>query len=284
MGEVVVSLAERLKARRKELGLSQAQAARELDVARTAYRLWEMEAARPSPDRWRLISRWLGVSVTTMLLAEELLSEQEATRSGIAELEFDLRSGRKWDDVAASSGGDFFAQAKAVIAEGSSSGYLTEEQTRELTAVLDRIEHERRQVDTEIWEPAELRKTFRADVNAPRAARDAVAFVAGGIPEAPLFTSRLLTSELVSSALGNGTSHRLGSVELFVAVNRSVLRVEVSGRTGGDPRGAVWTEEGFGPALVAAMSSRSGSEESGGRDVTWFELDLSAPGSPAVAQ
>ena len=63
----VVSLAERLRTRRSELGLSQAQAARELDVARTAYRLWEMEAARPSPDRWRLISRWLGVSVTRLL-------------------------------------------------------------------------------------------------------------------------------------------------------------------------------------------------------------------------
>ena len=59
--EHVVSLAERLKSRREQLGISQAQAARELDVARTAYRLWEMEAAKPAPDRWRLISTWLGV-------------------------------------------------------------------------------------------------------------------------------------------------------------------------------------------------------------------------------
>jgi anti-sigma regulatory factor (Ser/Thr protein kinase)/DNA-binding XRE family transcriptional regulator len=45
----VVSIADRLKQRREELGISQSQAARELDVARTAYRLWEMEAARPAP-------------------------------------------------------------------------------------------------------------------------------------------------------------------------------------------------------------------------------------------
>lgn len=55
MGEII-SLGRRLKQRRAELGLSQAQAARELDVARTAYRLWEMEAAKPAPDRWRLLA------------------------------------------------------------------------------------------------------------------------------------------------------------------------------------------------------------------------------------
>src|SRR5215471_19518038 len=72
------SLASRLKAERESRGLSQSQAARELDVARTAYRLWEMEAARPSPDRWRVIAKWLGISTTALLLAGELLDEEEA--------------------------------------------------------------------------------------------------------------------------------------------------------------------------------------------------------------
>src|SRR5689334_11511459 len=76
MANEVISLAERLKQRREELGMSQAQAARELDVARTAYRLWELEAAKPSPDRWRLLSHWLGISVTALLLAEDLVSEE----------------------------------------------------------------------------------------------------------------------------------------------------------------------------------------------------------------
>jgi transcriptional regulator with XRE-family HTH domain len=91
----VVSFGDRLKQRRAELGLSQAQAARELDVARTAYRLWEMEAATPAPDRWRLLSRWLGVSVTAMLLADELISEAEASASQVLEVDFG-RSGRDW--------------------------------------------------------------------------------------------------------------------------------------------------------------------------------------------
>src|SRR6188474_1726624 len=86
--EAVISLADRLKQRRDELGISQAQAARELDVARTAYRLWEMEAAKPAPDRWRLIAHWLGVSVTTMLLAEDLVSEDEAALGDIVAFDF----------------------------------------------------------------------------------------------------------------------------------------------------------------------------------------------------
>ena len=56
--ERVISIAERLRNRRLERGISQSQAARELDVARTAYRLWEMEVAKPAPDRWRLIASW----------------------------------------------------------------------------------------------------------------------------------------------------------------------------------------------------------------------------------
>src|SRR6188508_3845471 len=89
MGDVV-SIGERLKSHREELGMSQAQAARELDVARTAYRLWEMEAAKPAPDRWRLIASWLGVSVTTMLLAEDLVSEDEAAVGEIVAFDFGL--------------------------------------------------------------------------------------------------------------------------------------------------------------------------------------------------
>ena len=72
-------LSERLKAARSERGLSQAQAARELGVARSAYRLWEMEAALPAPQRWQTVATWLGVTVTALLLAEGLISEDEAS-------------------------------------------------------------------------------------------------------------------------------------------------------------------------------------------------------------
>ena len=41
----------------------------------------EMEAAKPAPDRWRTIARWLGESMTAMLLAEELIDQEEAVDS-----------------------------------------------------------------------------------------------------------------------------------------------------------------------------------------------------------
>ena len=69
-----------------------------------------MEAARPAPDRWRLIASWLGVSVTTMLLAEELMSKDEAEMAEVTAFAFG-RSGRDWDVAAAEKPGDFFDQA-----------------------------------------------------------------------------------------------------------------------------------------------------------------------------
>src|SRR6187455_2273313 len=96
----VIPLGERLRTHRAEHGLSQAQAARELDVARTAYRLWEMEAAKPAPDRWRLIARWLGVSIATMLLAEELIDASEAAAADTVSHRAE-QGGEAWDELSA---------------------------------------------------------------------------------------------------------------------------------------------------------------------------------------
>src|SRR4029079_7809420 len=96
----VVSLGDRLKAERAERGISQSQAARELDVARTAYRLWELEAARPSPDRWRLVARWLGVSMSTLLLAEGLINEGERVSYAAAADRFEAATGDAADHIA----------------------------------------------------------------------------------------------------------------------------------------------------------------------------------------
>lgn len=142
MGEII-SLGRRLKQRRAELGLSQAQAARELDVARTAYRLWEMEAAKPAPDRWRLLSRWLGVSVTAMLLADELISEADAEASTVAPAEPD-EAERDRDITAAASEGGFFEQSRTLIEDGVASGSITPAQAEELSVVLARLEEQRR--------------------------------------------------------------------------------------------------------------------------------------------
>ena len=74
-------LSDRLKAARNDRGLGQAQAARELGVARSAYRLWEMGVALPELRRWKGVATWLGVSVTTLLLAEGLLEDDDPLAS-----------------------------------------------------------------------------------------------------------------------------------------------------------------------------------------------------------
>ena len=277
--ESVVSLAERLKDRREERGISQAQAARELDVARTAYRLWEMEAAKPAPDRWRLIARWLGVSVTTMMLAEELLSDAEASTTEATVLDFN-RSGRDWDNEAAGKKGDFFTQARELIEEGADAGEITPEQAKELGLLFGRIEEQSTEMQTATsWEETELHKTLAANEHAPRSGREAVSFVGSGIPTELLETARLLTSELVSNSVRHGPTGPKAVVGFFVEVGRKRLRVEVSdGSAEGARRRPPGDGGGYGLTLVDAMASRWGAGRSGELNMTWFELDLPQPG------
>jgi transcriptional regulator with XRE-family HTH domain len=278
--EPPISLADRLKERRRQLGLSQAQAARELDVARTAYRLWEMEAAKPAPDRWRLIASWLGISVTALLLAEDLVSRDEAASGDVIELDFGRRSGTAWDEAAASRPGDFFAQAKAVIAEGAQAGHMTDEQADELMSVIDRIAAEQRERATDVWQPAELRKTLRPDGQAPTVARQAVRLVAEDAPEEVLRVAELLTSEIVKNSVQHGESTN-GGITLFVTVERDRLRVEIAEPAGtGQPELTTPGESGgFGLALVDELASRWGADVEEGIAAVWFELDLLTPGS-----
>jgi transcriptional regulator with XRE-family HTH domain/anti-sigma regulatory factor (Ser/Thr protein kinase) len=280
--ESVISLAERLKRRREELGITQAQAARELDVARTAYRLWELEAARPAPDRWRLISRWLGVSVTTMLLAEELLTEEEALSSEMAEHDFS-HSGKDWDTSARAKPGDFFAQAEAVLQDGVDTGDITHDQAADIRDVFERIASQSSRRTTGRSQVAELRKQFPADRFAPKYARDAVALVTIGLANERVAVAQLLVSELVTNSVIHGPKVD-GSVvnvfvDLYIGLKRDRLRVEVAD---GSPTGArpkpMTQEGGYGLAFVGALADRWGAGREDATNVTWFELDLPLPG------
>jgi transcriptional regulator with XRE-family HTH domain/anti-sigma regulatory factor (Ser/Thr protein kinase) len=277
--EAVISLAERLKRRREELGLNQSQAARQLDVARTAYRLWELEAARPSPDRWRLIARWLGVSVTTMLLAEELMTEEEAAESSVVEFDFG-QTARNWDTVGASKAGDFFAQARALLEDGVASGDITADQAGAMGVLFERMSTQSSRAETAAWKAAELRKAFPVDDLAPRHARDAVSVVADAIGREALQTAVLLVSELVTNSVRHGPSAEGSTVGLFVGVGRDHLRVEVSDGSPSGARPKTPSEDGgYGLAIVAELATRWGAGREHGLNVTWFELDLSSPGA-----
>jgi transcriptional regulator with XRE-family HTH domain len=139
MGEVV-TLASRLKEKRRQRGISQAQAARELEVARTAYRLWELEAARPAPDRWRLVARWLGVTMTTLLLSEGLISGDEAEDSDAAAVRYQSEMGETSDIASERQEGDFFRQGRTILTQAMERGVFTAEEGERFAAMLDRIE------------------------------------------------------------------------------------------------------------------------------------------------
>ena len=134
------TLAQRLKAYRNKRGISQSQAARELDIARTAYRLWELEAAHPSPDRWRLVARWLGVSMTTLLLAEGLISEEEGRRSEEASAKFEAETGASSDASAEQEPGDFFRQAQALLDRSLERGIITADEAGTFRDTFARIQ------------------------------------------------------------------------------------------------------------------------------------------------
>lgn len=274
----VISLGERLRTRREELGLSQAQAARELDVARTAYRLWEMEAAKPAPDRWRLISRWLGVSVAAMLLAEQLIDEDEATSAADVSNRL-AQDGVTWDEEGRSQSGTFFQQERSMIRREESSGRISESESTRLTDVLTRVEEASQGMRDPGWRRASLHKELPRDDAAPALARAAVAVTAAGVPKLQLEDALLLTSELVT----NGVQHpaaTVGSLILEVSVDSGVLRVVVadggSGRIRPNP---VDEARGWGLAIVAETASRWGAGRESGLNVVWFELDLPAPGA-----
>ena len=267
----VVPLGNRLRARREELGLSQAQAARELEVARTAYRLWEMEAARPAPDRWRIIAKWLGISMTALLHAEELLDEQEtkdaqqaAMAAGMTELE--------WDTLADPSRGDFFDQARTRLAEQATAGAISSAQAARLGSVLARVQRSGATGTTSGWQPGEFRKQLPNDVFAPARARAALGATAVEIPTETFYDAALLLSELV----GNTVKHTDSEwVEVVIALDADLLRVEVSDTSPQPLRPRTPTADGgWGLALVAELATRWGVDRSSSGKTIWFEFDL----------
>jgi transcriptional regulator with XRE-family HTH domain len=281
MADQVVSLADRLRERRAELGISQSQAARELDVARTAYRLWEMDSARPAPDRWRLIARWLGISVSTLLMAEELMSQDEAGFAGVAlaELEETSRSRRARAD--APPVGEFFVDARELLASALEAGELTREATRHVHEVLNRIEESQRAAPgTSPWEATEMLRDLPADERAPQVATSGLRFVAAGIPESTLDEAERLMGDLVAMSVRRAGGIAAGRNGVSISVGRDTLRVEVidAARSLGEDG----LDDAAQLAQLAQQASRWGGGSDRGRRTAWFEIDLPTPGLAAI--
>jgi anti-sigma regulatory factor (Ser/Thr protein kinase)/transcriptional regulator with XRE-family HTH domain len=273
-GEVageVIPLGTRLRTRREELGLSQAQAARELDVARTAYRLWELEAARPAPDRWRAIAKWLGMSVTAMLLAGELIDQQEALEANEAAAAAGLTDDA-WDTESAVSTGDYFSQERAMITRQAELGAISDAQAAGLRGMLERIQEFAATGDRS-WHPGEYRKRLPSSPLTPGIARAALAATTVGVPAGVFEDAALLVSELVTNSVVHSGS---GWVDVAIVVDTDALRVEVSdqGPEVIRPRTPDGDGNGWGMTLVAELARRWGVERRPEGKTVWFELDL----------
>jgi transcriptional regulator with XRE-family HTH domain/anti-sigma regulatory factor (Ser/Thr protein kinase) len=270
----VIPLGTRLRTRREELGLTQAEAARELDVARTAYRLWELEASRPAPDRWRSIAKWLGMSVTAMLLAGELIDEAEALEATQAATGAGLTE-ETWDARSAGSGGDYFAQERTMISDQARLGGISGAQAVSLRDVLDRIQGITATGDDVAWHPGEFRKRLPNTDLAPGIARAALAATVVGIPVAVYGDAALLVSELVT----NSVTHSGSSwIDLAIALGNDRLRIEVSDQSPRPihPR-TPDADGGWGMTIVAELAHRWGVERRTDGKSVWVELVLSQP-------
>jgi transcriptional regulator with XRE-family HTH domain/anti-sigma regulatory factor (Ser/Thr protein kinase) len=269
----VIPLGSRLRSRREELGLSQAEAARELDVARTAYRLWELEAARPSPDRWRAIAKWLGMSVTAMLLAGELIDEAEALEANHAASGAGLTSER-WDAQSGGSQGDFFSQERALISDQARLGAISGAQAASLRGMLDRIQAVTAD-DERPWHAGEFRKRLPIDIAAPGIARAALATTAVGIPVSLYDDAALLVSELVTNSVTHSGSRW---IDLAISLDLERLRIEVADQGTQAVRLRAPDESGgWGLTLVAEIAHRWGVERRSDGKTVWVEFDLVSP-------
>jgi anti-sigma regulatory factor (Ser/Thr protein kinase)/transcriptional regulator with XRE-family HTH domain len=269
----VIPLGTRLRQRRQELGLTQADAARELAVARTAYRLWEMEAARPAPDRWRVIAKWLGISMTALLFAGELIDEQEAADAEESAHGAGLTS-QTWDETSSSAEGDFFSQERAMIADQASVGNISERQAASLRHVLARIQ-EATLGGGQLWHPGRFNKRFPSTDLAPSLARAALVATAIGIPTHILEDAALLTSELVTNSVKHTASEW---IELEVTLGTDRLRIEVSDQSRETIRPRTpGIEGGWGLVIIGELATRWGVERQRAGKTIWAEFDLPLP-------
>jgi transcriptional regulator with XRE-family HTH domain/anti-sigma regulatory factor (Ser/Thr protein kinase) len=273
MSAEIIPLGARLRRRREELGLSQTQAAQQLEVARTAYRLWELEAARPAPDRWRVIAKWLGVSTTALLLADELIDEQEALAAERVARGAGLTD-REWDAASDASSGDYFSQERAMIADQVAAGAISAGEAARLRSVVARMQEVMGGAPRP-WHPGRFVKRLPRSDHSPALARNALHATAFGIPDETLATAELLTSELVTNAVRHTSSD---SIEIAITLDTERLRVTVSdeSRVALRPRSG-GIDGGWGLLLVAELATRWGVERHPAGKTVWIELDTVVP-------
>jgi anti-sigma regulatory factor (Ser/Thr protein kinase) len=230
-----------------------------------------MEAAKPAPDRWRTIARWLGISMTALLLAEELIDQQEALEANQAAAGAGLTE-TQWDAASNDSAGDFFSQERAMIADQTRLGHISAIEAARLSRVLSRVQGAASSSTMSTWYPGQFRKRFPTDTLAPGLARAALATTAIGIPVDAFEMTELLISELVTNSVRHSHSDW---VDVAITLTTEVLRIEVSDQDLQTVRPRTPDlDGGWGLTLVGELATRWGVERRTTGKTVWIEYDL----------
>jgi anti-sigma regulatory factor (Ser/Thr protein kinase) len=231
-----------------------------------------MEAARPAPDRWRVVAKWLGISMTALLRAGELLDATEAMDAEHTALAAGLTS-EGWDDESDASDGDYFSQERAMISDQATSGRISPRQATNLRNVLARIQDATSVVHApQSWHPGRFVKRLPSSDLAPSLARAAFVATAIGIPPDVFDDGVLLTSELVTNSVKHANSEW---IEIEVTLTTDRLRVEVSDQSHATIRPRTPSVDGgWGLTLIGALATRWGVERLTSGKTMWVEFDL----------
>ncbi len=116
-------------------------------------------------------------------------------------------------------------------------------------------------------------------------ARHALSTLEDHLPAVLLEDARLLVNELVTNSIRHARRRARGWIGLRVALEDSVLRVEVSDPGGGfeyvPPERGGARESGWGLFLVDRIADRWGIA-SGDLSLVWFEIDATKPRDTAL--
>jgi anti-sigma regulatory factor (Ser/Thr protein kinase) len=209
--------------------------------------------------------------MTAMLLAEELIDQQEAVEAQRAAAGAGM-SQREWDVGSDALPGDYFSQERAMIADQARIGNISHAEATRLSNLLSRIQHATMSARTSAWHPGEFRKRFPNDSLAPALARGALATTVVGIPGDAFDAAALLTSELVANSVRHSGSDW---VEVAINLGIDVLRIEVSDQNNQPIRPRTPDlDGGWGLTLVGQLATRWGVERQSFGKTMWIELDL----------
>ncbi|HEY3833309.1 MAG TPA: ATP-binding protein [Acidimicrobiia bacterium] len=211
------------------------------------------------------------MSMTAMLLAEELIDEQEAHSAQQVAAGGGFTSAA-WDVQSNAFAGDYFSQERAMIDDQTRTGRLSGDDAAQLRHVLSRIQRATTSPAESVSHQGWLRKRFPNTDLAPALARAALATTAIGIPGDVFDDAVLLTSEMVTNSVRHSQSDW---IDVAITLGPDVLRVEVAdpGSQSILPR-TPDAKGGWGLTLIAALATRWGVNREGTGKSIWVEFDL----------